>query len=287
MGGEPPPAPLSRAFDAQADVRLLEAAARLQLDVLVGVGLPARVVGFAAPAVAPRGPAAKEPVQGFEDLELADVPCDRDDQIVRGVALTVIPIEVAEPDRGDCLRRTEDRLAERMRSPERSDEHLVDEVIRVVVRLAELFQDHAPLDLDVVGLESGRQHDISQQVHGFREARVEGVRVEAGVLLGRECVDVPPEAIDRTGDLDRRTPAGPLEQDVLQEVRDAPLAGRLFARPGPDEEAQRERADVLHLVDEDGHSVIEKVFADHRWRPAGGHILSPGARGYPRSILII
>jgi len=68
----------------------------------------------------------------------------------------------------------------------------VDEVIRVVVRLAQLLQDDSALDLDVVRLERRRQDDISQQVRGFREAGVERVGVETGVLLGGEGVDVPP-----------------------------------------------------------------------------------------------
>ena len=232
--------------------------------MLVGVRL-ARPRPIAGSAVGDaRRPPPEELLDRLEDLHLADVPGDRHDQVVRGVPIPVVPVEVAQPDAPDRLGGAENRRPQRMAAPEGSDEHLVDEVVGVVVRFAELLQDDAALDLDVVGLERRREHDIAQQIHRFRETAVERVRVEAGVLLRREGVDVPAQAIDRPRDLDGRTAAGALEEDMLQEVGDPPLPGGLLARARPDEEAERERPHVLHLVDQDGHSVFEKVFPNHR-----------------------
>ena len=60
---------------------------------------------------------------------------------------------------------------------------------------------------------------------------------------------------------DRRP--GPLEEDVLEEVRETLARRRFVPRPRADEEAQGERAHVMHLVDEDGDSVFESVLDDH------------------------
>src|SRR5215471_10356182 len=87
--------------------------------------------------------------------------------------------------------------------------------------------------------------------------------VEAGVLAGGESVDVASQPVDLTSDLDRRAPAGPLEQDVLEEVGKALLLGRLILGAGSDEETEGEGANVLHSVDQDGDAVVEEVLGGH------------------------
>ena len=123
---------------------------------------------------------------------------DRDDQVVGRVAFPVVPVEIPEPDVPDRLRGPEDRLPEGVGAPEGTDEHLVHEVVGAVVRLADFLEDDSPLDLDVVRLERRRQHDISQQLQGFSEPGVQGMRVEARVLLGREGIHVAAETSVQT-----------------------------------------------------------------------------------------
>src|SRR5688572_25904111 len=100
-----------------------------------------------AVAVAARGPASEESLDGIEDFELPDVPGDRDDQVLGPVALPVVAVQVAETNRPNRLRRAEDRLAERVRAPEGADEHLVNLVVGIVVRLPDLLEDDPAFDL--------------------------------------------------------------------------------------------------------------------------------------------
>jgi hypothetical protein len=160
-----------------------------------------------------------------------------------------------------------------MASPEGADEHLVDEVVGIVVGLAELFQDDPPLDLDVHRVESGRQNEIAHEVERFGKPGVERVDVEARVLLRREGVHIAPQAIDFAGDPHRRPPAGALEEDVLQEVGDPLPLRRLVTRPGPDEESEGEGTHVLHPIDQDSGPVVEDEFFDHSGLPVGSDIL--------------
>jgi hypothetical protein len=106
----------------------------------------------------------------------------------------VVAVQVFPPDRPDRLRGPEDRRAEGVALPERRDEQLVDEVVRVVVRLADLLEDDAALHLDVRRTSNAGERTTSPSRSSASAKRVSSVvDVEAGVLLGREGVDVPPE----------------------------------------------------------------------------------------------
>ena len=201
-----------------------------------------------------------------------DVAGHRDDEVLRRVPGAVVAVQVGQADASDRLGAPQDRRAQGMAPPEGADEHLVDEVVGIVVSLAELFQDHAPLDLDVHGVERGRQDQVAHQVERLGKPGVERVDVEARVLLRREGVHVAAEPVDLPGDPNRRPAAGALEEDVLQEVGDPLPRRRLVTRPGPDEESQGKRTHVLHPIDQDSGAVLEDKFLDH--------LRAPGRRGY-------
>jgi len=68
---------------------------------------------------------------------------------------------------------------------------------------------------------------IGQDVNGKGKMLPQHFGVEAGALAAGEGVKCPADGIDRLGDLLRASPLRPLEQHVLDEVRDAGHLRRL------------------------------------------------------------
>ena len=73
-------------------------------------------------------------------------------------------------------------------------------------------------------------------------------RVDDGVLARGRGVQLGAHRVERLGDLLRVVGARALEQQVLDEVRDAGAVVALVARAGADPEAERDRADARHLL---------------------------------------
>src|SRR5262249_35014738 len=144
--GMAPPARVRRGRHPEAEVGLLEAATRAHEDVRMGT--------WGALRPTPRRtrrarPAAKQALDGSEHLGRTHSARGGDDEVLRPVPGAVMVVEVFAADRAHGLRGAEDRRAEWMTLPEHADEILVREVLRVVVGLADLLEDHASLDLDV------------------------------------------------------------------------------------------------------------------------------------------
>jgi hypothetical protein len=255
----PPAARVRRGRHPEADVGLLEAAARADEDVSVRARN--------ALARAPRGPRGSRPppeqaLGRAEDVGRPHPARGRDDEVLGPVAGAVMPNEILAADRSHRIRGAEDRRAERMSLPERADEVLVREIFGVVVGLADLLENHPALDLDIGGGERRRQHDVAEQVEGFGEPDVKRPRVEARVLPGREGVHFAAEPVDLPSDLDVGAAPGPLEEKVFQKMREALPGGRLLRRARAHEEAERERPHVRHRIDEDRDAVLEDLADD-------------------------
>ena len=77
----------------------------------------------------------------------------------------------------------------------------------IVVVHGDLFEDHAALGVDVLRVEQRAGHHVRQDVDGQRQVGVEHPGVVAGVLLGRERVQLTADRVDGRGDLQRRAPA--------------------------------------------------------------------------------
>ncbi len=84
---------------------------------------------------------------------------------------------------------------------------------------------------------------------------VEHLDVEADALLGGEGVHVAADGIHLARDVFRAAVLRPLEDHVLDEVRDAVDLRIFVARAGLDPYADRNRTDVLHLFGQDGETV--------------------------------
>src|SRR3954453_18541460 len=88
---------------------------------------------------------------------------------------------------------------------------------------------------------------------------VEEARVQVRRLLAGGGVDRGPEPVEALGDLDRRVARGPLEKQVLEEVRDPGLRRGLVPGAGPDPEPERAGADRGNLLGHDPHARAELV----------------------------
>ncbi len=210
---------------------------------------------------------------------------ERHDEARSSVSGGVVRVEVASRDRADGARGAEDRRPEGMRLPERPHEDLVDEIVGIVVGLADLLEDDAALGLDVGGVERRREHDVADEIEGLVEVFVERVDVVPRVLLGREGVDLAAEAVDHTRDLRVGPPPRAFEEKMLEEVGQALPRRRLVPGARPDEDAEGEGAHVPHLVDEDGRATVENVRADHRGGlPEGSRHSTCGPAAYLRGV---
>src|SRR5262249_18930751 len=145
------------------------------------------------------------------------------------------------------LDRPRDRPRQRMPRPHGQVEELVDEFVRRVLDLTDLLRHDAALALDLLAREQRLREDVREHVE--RRAQVLGqyLRPVAGVLLAGEGVDRSPDAVDRLRDLSRRAPGGALEEQVLEEVREAGLLRRLVAGSVLDPDADGDRWAVRQL----------------------------------------
>ena len=220
-------------------------------------------------AAAPAPTAPQEPLDRAEHRVLVHVAGDGDDELPGDVPRPVVPVDVVQPDRADRLLGAEDRRAERVALPEGAHEVLVGQVLRIVVGLADLLEDHAPFDLDVRRIERRRQDDVAEQIERLVEPRVERAAVEPGVLARRERIHVAAETVDLARDRGVRSPARPLEEQMLEEVREPLARARLGRGACAHEEAERKRAHVRHAVHQDRDAVVEDAPKDHGRAPTG------------------
>ncbi len=98
-------------------------------------------------------------------------------------------------------------------------------------------------------------HQIGDHVEGFGQMLVEHLDVIADQFLRRERVEPAADRIDRPRDLLGRTVLGPLKHHVLDEMRDAALIDRLFARPRADPDSNGDAAHVRHLLRDHANAV--------------------------------
>src|SRR3954452_17894939 len=86
---------------------------------------------------------------------------------------------------------------------------------------------------------------------------VEEARVDRRGLLAGAGIHLRAHAVEDLVDLDRAETVGALEQQVLEEMRDASLSRRLVPRSGADEHAQRDRADRGHCLGHHPNAGVE------------------------------
>ena len=99
--------------------------------------------------------------------------------------------------RGDRRGGAGDGPAQRPVAPRLVREQVVDDVVGVVVVHRDLVEDHVALGLDVLGADQRVGDHVTEDVDGQRQVVVEHPRVEAGVLLGGEGVELAAHRVER------------------------------------------------------------------------------------------
>jgi hypothetical protein len=155
-----------------------------------------------------------------------------------GVAPAVPAVDVVPGQGLDGLDRAQHRPAQGGAAEQRLGEQVVHQVGGFVVAHGDLLEHHRPLALQVRGRVERVGDQVAEQGDGQRQVAGEHVGVVAGVLLGGEGVHLTTHGVHGRRDLQRAATAGPLEQQVLEEVRGAGdgvgLVPRAHAHPDAD-----------------------------------------------------
>ncbi len=180
------------------------------------------------------------------DPLVVEMPGGADDDVLPGVASSVVGVDLGDRDRGDHLRLAQNAAAERVLAEDCVGEEVVDAVLRFVLIHRDLLQHHVALGVDLrIGR---RQQHLGEQVEDLLGVLIEEAGVQMGRLLAGRRVDRGAEPVKALGDLDRRVALGPLEQQVLQEVGDPRLGGGLVAGAGSHPESERYGANRGNLL---------------------------------------
>ncbi len=136
-----------------------------------------------------------------------------------------------------------------MIAEDRLRDQVVHEILRSVLVHRDLLEHHLALGVEVG--ERGREHHVAHHLDRRLEMVIRDARVDERVLAGGRRVQLSAEAVEDLRDLEGAVALRALEQEVLDEVRDAGLAAVLVPRAGSDPVADRGRADVLEPLRDD------------------------------------
>ena len=130
-----------------------------------------------------------------------------------------------------------------MVAEDRLGDQVVHELLRRVLVHRDLLEHDLALGVEL--LEERREDHVAHHVERRLEMVVGHARVDERVLARGRGVQLAAEPVEDLGDLERAVTLGALEEQVLDEVRDAGLASALVARAGADPVADGDRADVV------------------------------------------
>ena len=181
---------------------------------------------LALPAGARAG-AVQHSLGELDDPRVVDVAGGGDDDVVGRVAGVVVGGDVGDRDRADHLGSPEHAPAERVVAEDRLGEHVVDAVLGLVLVHRDLLEHDLALGVDLVGRQRRGEQHLGHQVERLLGVLVEEAGVQVRRLLAGRRVGRGAHAVEELGDLDRRVALGALEQQVLEEMRDAGLSRRL------------------------------------------------------------
>src|SRR5882757_9906749 len=88
---------------------------------------------------------------------------------------------------------------------------------------------------------------------------IENFDVETDTFFRGKSVHVAADGIDLAGDGFSGPVSGPFKYHVLDEMRDAVPFGIFVARAGFQPDTDRNRAEVRHLLGDDGQAVLQRA----------------------------
>ena len=136
-----------------------------------------------------------------------------------------------------------------MRAEDRLGRDVVDEVVRRVLDHRDLLEDDLPLGVDV--RERRPEDHVRHHVERALEPVVGDPRVDDGRLARCRRVQLSAELVEDLRDLLRRVARRALEEQVLDEVRDARARDGLVPRAGADPEPERDGANAWDALRDD------------------------------------
>ncbi len=178
------------------------------------------------------------------------------------VAAVVVGRDVRHRHTRDHLSGADDRPPKRVIAEHGRRQDVVHLVGWLVLVHGDLLDHHLALGVDVrVG---GPQHHVRHHVERAVEVLIEEARVDRGGLLARPGVDLRPEPVEDLVDLGRAEARRALEQQMLEEVRDPGLPGRLVTRADLHPEPEGDGSHRGHRLGDDPYTRVElgeRVFA--------------------------
>ena len=182
-------------------------------------GPPFRPTGLRAASPGPADGPSSALGQQRDELLVADVARCSQDDVLTLIGAAVVAGERAARDGRDDLGASDHRTAERMRAEDRLGRDVVDEVVRRVLDHRDLLEHDLALRVHVD--ERGPEDHVCHDVQSALEPIVRDACVDDGRLARRRRVQLSAELVEDLGDLLGRVARGALEQQVLDEVRDA------------------------------------------------------------------
>ena len=211
--------------------------------------MPFARAGLRAARPGPGAAPFRRSASSDDELVVADVPGRREHDLLRLVRAAVVAGERAPRDGRDDVGAADHRPSERVRAEDRLGRDVVDEVVRRVLHHRDLLEHDLALRVDV---DERRPEDhVRHHVERALEPIVRDARVDDGRLARRRRVQLAAELVEDLRDLLRRVARRALEEQVLDEVRDAGARVRLVARARADPEPERDRAHAGNALGDD------------------------------------
>ena len=183
------------------------------------------------------------------DAVVVDVAGGGQHDVRADVRAPVVAEQRPPRDRGDHLGPADHRPAERMRPEDGLGREVVHDVLRVVLHHRDLLEHDLALRVDVG--QRGREDHVRHHVERDVDVVVGDAGVDDGRLARGGGVELAAHRVEQLGDPDGVVALGALEEQVLDEVRDAGLGRRLVAGAGADPEPDRRRANPVDVLGDD------------------------------------
>ena len=164
-----------------------------------------------------------------------------------------------------CRRRANRRLApqhrprDRLAPVHRLEQMVVDQVIGLVHRLAQLGQDDQLLPLQLGLVHLGRSHQIGDQPQREADVGAQHPRMKGRLIARRPRIERPANIFNTFGNCLGIAPARTLEDHMLDEVRQAAKPLDLGPRPDAGIQPDRRRLRPRHGVGRDRQAVPEPM----------------------------
>ena len=184
-----------------------------------------------------------------DEALVREIPGRSDDDVAGRVARAVIRGDRAPGDVGYHLRAPQHGASQRVVPENRLREEVVDQLLRRVLDHRDLLEDDLALGVEVDELR--REDQVGHHVERFLDMLVQHACVDDGVVACGRRIELAAEAVEDLRDLLRRVLLRPLEEQMLQEVRNARPRVVLVPGAGADPEAEGHGANGVERLADD------------------------------------